>query len=86
MSRPVRTYNTAAVYYHKFRLVHPDSNGYIVSIRNPEQVSSSKSVIGRCGGSTFCGVQDRGHTEKVKGDPLCCVQFETCTRRAAYSR
>lgn len=30
--RPVRTYNTAAVYYHKFRLVHPDSNGYIVSI------------------------------------------------------
>ena len=31
--RPVRTYNTAAVYYHKFRLVHPDSNGYIVSTR-----------------------------------------------------
>lgn len=26
---PVRTYNTACVYYHKFRLVHPDSNGYI---------------------------------------------------------
>ena len=30
VNRPVRTYNTACVYYHKFRLVHPDSNGYIV--------------------------------------------------------
>jgi len=29
--RPVRTYNTAVVYYHKFRLVHPDGQGYIVS-------------------------------------------------------
>ncbi|CAD6578820.1 MAG: RNA polymerase II C-terminal domain kinase beta subunit [Alectoria sarmentosa] len=29
MHLPVRTYNTAAVYYHKLRLVHPDSNGYI---------------------------------------------------------
>ena len=28
--RPVKTYNTAVVYYHKFRLVHPDNNGYIV--------------------------------------------------------
>lgn len=26
---PVRTYNTAVVYYHKFRLVHPDNNGFI---------------------------------------------------------
>lgn len=24
-SRPVRTYNTAVVYYHKFRLVHSDN-------------------------------------------------------------
>ena len=29
--RPVRTYNTAVVYYHKFRLLHPDTNGFIVS-------------------------------------------------------
>ena len=26
---PVRTYNTAVVYYHKFRLVHPDNNAFI---------------------------------------------------------
>jgi CTD kinase subunit beta len=25
-SRPVRTYNTACIYYHKFRLVHKDSD------------------------------------------------------------
>lgn len=25
MSRPIRTFNTAVVYYHKFRLAHPDS-------------------------------------------------------------
>ncbi|KAL9103756.1 MAG: hypothetical protein Q9163_001215 [Psora crenata] len=29
MHLPVRTYNTAAVYYHKFRLMHPDTSGYI---------------------------------------------------------
>ncbi|KAL2056337.1 hypothetical protein ABVK25_003360 [Lepraria finkii] len=29
MQLPVKTYDTACVYYHKFRLVHPDSNGYI---------------------------------------------------------
>ncbi|KAL8946911.1 MAG: hypothetical protein Q9222_006756 [Ikaeria aurantiellina] len=29
MHLPVRTYNTAVVYFHKFRLVHPDSNGFI---------------------------------------------------------
>ena len=34
--RPVRTYNTAAVYYHKFRLVHADNEyGYIVSLFVP---------------------------------------------------
>lgn len=26
---PVRTYNTAVVYFHKFRLVHPDNSGFI---------------------------------------------------------
>jgi CTD kinase subunit beta len=32
LPRPVRTYNTACVYYHKFRLVHPDSQySYMVS-------------------------------------------------------
>ena len=30
-ARPVRTYNTAVVYYQKFRLVHPDGQGYLVS-------------------------------------------------------
>ncbi|KAL8966032.1 MAG: hypothetical protein Q9183_003555 [Haloplaca sp. 2 TL-2023] len=29
MHLPVRTYNTAAVYFHKFRLVHPDNSGFI---------------------------------------------------------
>jgi CTD kinase subunit beta len=30
---PVRTYNTACVYYHKFRLVHSDTQyNYMVSI------------------------------------------------------
>jgi hypothetical protein len=23
--RPIRTFNTAVVYYHKFRLIHPDT-------------------------------------------------------------
>lgn len=23
--RPVRTFNTASMYYHRFRLVHPDN-------------------------------------------------------------
>ncbi|KAI4216169.1 MAG: hypothetical protein LQ351_001669 [Letrouitia transgressa] len=26
---PVRTYNTAVVYFHKFRLVHPESSGFL---------------------------------------------------------
>ncbi|KAL9025177.1 MAG: hypothetical protein Q9196_005958 [Gyalolechia fulgens] len=26
---PVRTYNTAVVYFHKYRLVHPDNSGFI---------------------------------------------------------
>lgn len=29
--RPVRTYNAAVVYYLKYRLAHPDNNGFIVS-------------------------------------------------------
>ncbi|KAL8728208.1 MAG: hypothetical protein Q9166_005556 [cf. Caloplaca sp. 2 TL-2023] len=29
MHLPVRTYNTAAVYFHKYRLVHPDNTGFI---------------------------------------------------------
>ncbi|KAL8853874.1 MAG: hypothetical protein Q9221_001345 [Calogaya cf. arnoldii] len=29
MHLPVRTYNTAVVYFHKFRLLHPDNTGYI---------------------------------------------------------
>ena len=29
-NRPVRTYNTAAVYYHKFRLAHPENIGHLV--------------------------------------------------------
>ncbi|KAL8696679.1 MAG: hypothetical protein Q9201_007539 [Fulgogasparrea decipioides] len=29
MHLPVRTYNTAVVYFHKFRLVHPDNSGFI---------------------------------------------------------
>ena len=33
-NRPMRTFNTACVYYHKFRLVHPDGQGYIVGSRN----------------------------------------------------
>ena len=28
--RPLRTFNTAVVYFLKFRLLHPDSMGYIV--------------------------------------------------------
>jgi len=32
VSRPVRTFDTAAVYYHRFRLVHADTEyGYVVS-------------------------------------------------------
>lgn len=30
--RPIRTFNTAVVYYHKFRLVHPD-NEYSYTVR-----------------------------------------------------
>lgn len=56
MDRPVRTYNTAAVYYHKLRLVHPDSNGYIVSIAKADEVLSSNSVVGRCSGSAICSL------------------------------
>ncbi|KAL8765240.1 MAG: hypothetical protein Q9209_007633 [Squamulea sp. 1 TL-2023] len=29
MHLPVRTYNTAVVYFHKFRLLHPDNTGFI---------------------------------------------------------
>lgn len=29
--RPVRTYNTAVVYYLKYRLTYPDDNRFIVS-------------------------------------------------------
>ncbi|KAL8727320.1 MAG: hypothetical protein Q9181_005752 [Wetmoreana brouardii] len=29
MHLPVRTYNTAVVYFHKFRLVHPENTGFI---------------------------------------------------------
>lgn len=30
-SRPIRTFNTAVTYYHKFRLVHPDNEyNYLV--------------------------------------------------------
>lgn len=35
--RPVRTYNTAAVYYHKFRLAHPD-NEYNFLVRTVSTV------------------------------------------------
>lgn len=31
LPRPVRTYNAAVVYYLKYRLAHPDNNGFIVS-------------------------------------------------------
>ncbi|KAL8698171.1 MAG: hypothetical protein Q9224_001969 [Gallowayella concinna] len=29
MHLPVRTYNTAVVYFHKYRLIHPDNTGFI---------------------------------------------------------
>jgi CTD kinase subunit beta len=33
MSRPVRTFDTAVIYYHKFRLVHADTEySYAVSM------------------------------------------------------
>lgn len=37
--RPVRTYNTAVVYYLKYRLAHPDNNGFIVSLSPPISLS-----------------------------------------------
>lgn len=37
--RPVRTYNTAVVYYLKYRLAHPDNNGFIVSPSAPVSLS-----------------------------------------------
>ena len=35
LTRPVRTFNTAVVYYLKFRLVHPDNAGFYVSVGPP---------------------------------------------------
>jgi len=70
--RPVRTYNTAVVYYHKFRLVHPDGQGYIVSeiFTSPRFFSDRK--VGRCSGSAFRSLQNRRHVEEIKRDTLRC--------------
>ncbi|KAF3483519.1 C-type cyclin [Arthroderma uncinatum] len=53
---PVRTFNTASIYYHKFRLVHPD-NEY-------NYIEAAASAL-----FTACKIED---TLKKSRDILCC--------------
>lgn len=76
-SRPVRTFNTAAVYYHRFRLVHADHE-YSFIVRMLLGCLGMLLTFAGCGGRCpFHGLQDRGYLEAIKGNPLCCVQPQT---------
>lgn len=58
---PIRTFDTAVVYYHKFRLVHPDNEySYTVSLPTAccQEFITDGSCLGRCRGCSLHRVQD----------------------------
>ncbi|KAL8793801.1 MAG: hypothetical protein Q9195_003631 [Heterodermia aff. obscurata] len=68
---PVRTYNTAVVYYHKFRLLHPDTNGFIVSTW-PLTLNVAEHQQDAAGAALFaaCKIED---TLKKSKEILCAA-------------
>jgi hypothetical protein len=54
--RPVRTFNTAVVYYHKFRLLHADTEyNYVVCTHlEIEDAPADDSKGRRCGSIVHC--------------------------------
>lgn len=78
-SRPVRTFNTAVVYYHKFRLVHAD-NEYNYIVWALQHLTVHSCLLTNHSGCSCCrsvrGLQDRGHAKKVPRDSLRRVQSE----------
>ena len=70
--RPVRTFDTAVIYYHKFRLSHADNEYSFVVSRYDAAIAltfmnvlSADSEIGRCCSGTFRSVQNRRHAEEI---------------------
>jgi hypothetical protein len=71
--RPVRTFNTAVVYYHRFRLCHSDSEyGYIVSTFDVLQ-ETMLTNLGCCCCCSFHGLQDRRYIETIQRDSVRSV-------------
>ena len=71
--RPVRTYNTACVYFHKFRLVHSDRD-FAIHVRlciNPSSLHSFSSLDQDAAAAslfTACKIED---TLKKSKEILC---------------
>jgi len=64
-SRPVRTFDTAVIYYHKFRLSHADNEySFVVSLTccyacfQCALRPTADFAIGCCGCRSLCGMQD----------------------------
>jgi hypothetical protein len=56
---PVRTFNTAVMYYHRFRLVHPDNEyNYVVSFLVLVSECQANIRTGCSGGGFIRRVQD----------------------------
>lgn len=71
-SRPVRTHNTAVVYYLKFRLVQTENIGFIVSIPNLVEDSLSDPQQDAAAAALFaaCKIED---TLKKSKEILCAA-------------
>ncbi|KKA20483.1 Cyclin [Rasamsonia emersonii CBS 393.64] len=70
---PVRTYNTACVYFHKFRLVHADNHyNYMVGIccHCPDQVTDCRQDAAAAALFTACKIED---TLKKSREIVCAA-------------
>lgn len=86
-TRPIRTYNTAVVYYHKFRLVHADNEySFIVDQLFFFTMNFTNEREGCRSSGSVHSLQDRRYLEEIEGDSMRCLQFEAVASRAAQCR
>lgn len=76
--RPVRTFDTAVVYYHKYRLIHSDTEyNYVVSFNCVNSMFDFLKPPGCSCGSAFHSLQDRRHPQKVSRHSRRSVQSQS---------